>query len=351
MMSAVKSVDETGGERNDVTDGEEGTVGEPAEATAEVSSGEDHGQTGSGVLNANNGVGGGTTLNIEQEGITVKPLINVDSSESDPKEIGPGDNVKISDDALSPTEGQMTTSPDESPVISRTNTSSSPTQATTSPPPSTSAKGPTNQALSRTLPPSTGANSSTASLDSVLALHSARRMRPQSPSPSSSNQPTSTSSTLAQSPITSTNAPSKSNSNAEENKAGGNQRRGVSIPSQRRFLFYWSQILSDAAPKGFWGLGIDDSKVASEPTQNELLGAVTGTEIPETKPAKESMQKVRIKGVTVRMLDPGGTKSAALKVVNKILSTTTGGKVSFKIFPLIRLFSLDDADYWGTTDL
>lgn len=317
MMSAVKNVDESDEERTD-TEATEKDVGKPVVAKADG----DEYVTVSGLGE------GGTTLNTAFEGVSLDPL---DSTPAPPtnastNEIGPGDNVKISQDALSPTStpspqvadgpAQFTASPAHSPSPSRGTTLSA-TSTTTAPAPTLPSS---SNATKNLLLPKTGANSSTASLESVLALHSARRMRPSSPSPVSSAPP-SKSSTLAP-PKQST---SSSSTTAEENKSGGKQRRGVSIPSQRRFLFYWSQILSDAAPRGFWGLGIT-------PTQSDLLGVATKGERPSASADLDRMQKVRIKGITVRMLDPGGTKATALKVVNKILASTTGGKV--RIHPI-----------------
>ncbi|KZV80696.1 phosphatases II [Exidia glandulosa HHB12029] len=91
-------------------------------------------------------------------------------------------------------------------------------------------------------------------LEEVLALHTSRRMqRPSSP--------------------------------------GGKQKRGVSIPSQRRFLSYWALVLAHAAPTPFWSL---------PPTPHP---------------------KVRLREMRVRLREPSGAKMAAMKLVNTLLET------------------------------
>lgn len=224
-------------------------------AVTSVSEGDEDEELASPPAEAQPSQDAGTTLDTEKTGVSVESPTGTEG----PGEIGPGDNVKIAQNAMAPVdqihEGAVTTSPPpQSPVPTR---------------------NPTMAHLGAQNP---AAGSSAASLDSVLALHSARRMKP----------------------------PSKSDSNP---------RKGVSIPSQRRFLFYWAQILSNAAPKGFWVIPTLDTKVPP--------------------------QKVRICGVTVRMVDPGGAKSAALKVVNNLLAATTGGKVCSEpvnVSAVIRLF-------------
>jgi len=113
---------------------------------------------------------------------------------------------------------------------------------------------------------------SASSVESISALHSARRMKALS-----------------------------------INESRKTPRRGVSIPSQRRFLFYWSQIISGAAIKAFW----------------ELPSGPGTTNTPQ--------QQVRICKFTIKMLDPGAAKQGAVKVISKALETTGGGKVHITI--------------------
>ncbi|EJD54825.1 phosphatases II [Auricularia subglabra TFB-10046 SS5] len=93
-------------------------------------------------------------------------------------------------------------------------------------------------------------------LEEVLALHTTRRMRrPSSPS--------------------------------------DKQKRGVSIPSQRRFLSYWAMILEHAAPAPLW----------------------------PRNPTAAARPQVRLREMRVRLREPGGAKMTALKVVNSLLET------------------------------
>ena len=85
-------------------------------------------------------------------------------------------------------------------------------------------------------------------LKGVLDLHTAKRMKPASPSP------TSTQGTTAD---TTKNVPGafplspKSTSGVSVDSAGKvkKQKQGVSIPSQRRWQYYWALILGGGAPK------------------------------------------------------------------------------------------------------
>ena len=199
---------------------------------------------------------------------------NYDENTADHGTLGPGDNVKIEQRPMSPTHTQpLVPTPDDG----QTDTADSNSPASSSPAVSQTATSIASSRVSTTLGYGLGttngpAANSASSLDSVLALHSARRMR-----------------------ALSKNDPRKT------------PRRGVSIPSQRRFLFYWSQILSGVAPRGFW----------------EVASSQETVKIPQ--------QQVRICSFTIRMLDPGTAKQTAVKVISKVLEKTGVGKVGITV--------------------
>lgn len=111
---------------------------------------------------------------------------------------------------------------------------------------------------------------STPTLEKVLALHTARRMK----------QPQSSSSSLS----------------SAVSKKG---RQGISIPSQRRFLLYWSSLLSHTAPSRMW---------------------------PLTPQPLSSRSKIKLVQITVRLREGDGIMNTLVKLVNKGLDKTANTK-------------------------
>lgn len=114
---------------------------------------------------------------------------------------------------------------------------------------------------SQSAPKSTSTKSQGSTLESVIALHTSRRMQ---------------------------SAPDASKA-----------KQGVSIPSQRRFLGYWSRLIDGAAPAGMWRI-------------NNAKGL-------------EDRQRVRLGTVRVIMRDDASLKQRGMRLFNTILDRAVGG--------------------------
>ncbi|KAF8067782.1 hypothetical protein FPV67DRAFT_1669665 [Lyophyllum atratum] len=80
---------------------------------------------------------------------------------------------------------------------------------------------------------------------------------------------------------------------------GKKLKQGVSIPSQRRWLYYWALILAHAAPPHLW---------------------------PATEESQVQRPKVRLTQVKLRMREASGAKVGLVRAANAVLERTRGVK-------------------------
>ncbi|KAG9104575.1 Telomerase protein component 1 [Ceratobasidium sp. 392] len=170
-----------------------------------------------------------------------------------------------------------TTSPSETaPPTGILNANDRPTSAS---PPTTLDVRPSSSISAAPSPTSTaapkfGSNKQGSTLESVIALHTSRRMQ-NSPDP---------------------------------NKA----KQGVSIPSQRRFLGYWSRLIDGAAPPGMWGI----NRLANDRLPIDSLPNDT--------------QRIRLGTIRVTMRDDASIKQRGMRFLNSVLDRAVGGGAEAK---------------------
>lgn len=117
---------------------------------------------------------------------------------------------------------------------------------------------------------------STPTLQQVLDLHTSRRMKA--------------------SPIST-------------NTSSAKPRAGVSIPSQRRWLLYWSRLLAGQGPPGMWGL----SEVKS--------GLHNGSNLPSIL-----RRKVRITEISLRLRELSGIKTGLVRAASLLMDRGKDGR-------------------------
>ncbi|KXN85563.1 Phosphatidylinositol 3,4,5-trisphosphate 3-phosphatase and dual-specificity protein phosphatase PTEN [Leucoagaricus sp. SymC.cos] len=89
------------------------------------------------------------------------------------------------------------------------------------------------------------------------------------------------------------------------------QKQGVSIPSQRRFLYYWALCLSHQVPPGFWSLT----------PQPSLCGALNSATCGARK-------RVRLTEIKLRLCELSTVKLGLVKAANLIIDKAKGNSPS-----------------------
>ena len=119
-------------------------------------------------------------------------------------------------------------------------------------------------------------------LEHVLALHTAQRMKPRSSSP-------------------------------KQKQKQPKLVHGVSIPSQRRWLYYWSLLLAGEGPSGFWELNqTGDDSAQKTATASHMLQA------------KHPKRFVRLRDLTVRMRHTDSVTMRLLAFASKVVDNAHG---------------------------
>ncbi|KAG1815038.1 uncharacterized protein BJ212DRAFT_1447384 [Suillus subaureus] len=93
--------------------------------------------------------------------------------------------------------------------------------------------------------------------------------------------------------------------NASSKKPGA----GVSIPSQRRWLLYWSQLLAGQGPPGMWGLSDVNSGLHDSSNSPSIL-----------------QRKVRITEISIRLRELSGIKAGLVRAASFLMDHGKDGR-------------------------
>lgn len=91
-------------------------------------------------------------------------------------------------------------------------------------------------------------------------------------------------------------------SSVSSNTSSKKSRAGVSIPSQRRWLLYWSQLLAGRGPPGMWGLSDMKSGLHNGSNLSSIL-----------------QRKVRITEISVRLRELSGIKVGLIRAASLLM--------------------------------
>lgn len=93
------------------------------------------------------------------------------------------------------------------------------------------------------------------------------------------------------------------------NSSSAKPKAGVSIPSQRRWLLYWSRLLAGQGPPGMWGLSDVKSGLHDGPNSPSAL-----------------RRKVRITEISLRLRELSGIKAGLIRAASFLMDRGKDGR-------------------------